>query len=135
MAEKTISLNELQRLKSEGAEVEIETEVMQIDRFDELLATLKSMAENEAERIRADIARNQTNLEILATLQSLVRKAGDGPKSAPVDLSPIFTMLEEMRAERTRAPVDYDFNIIRPGGDGFQPATKIEARAVKPTTH
>lgn len=135
MAEKTISLNELEKLKSEGAEVEIETEVMQIDRFDELLATLKSMAENEAERIRADIARNQTNLEILATLQSLVRKAGDGPKATPVDLSPIFTMLEEMRAERTRAPVDYDFNIIRPGGDGFQPATKIEARAVKPVTH
>lgn len=135
MAEKTISLNELQRLKSEGAEVEFETEVMQIDRFDELLATLKSMADNEAERIRADIARNQTNLEILATLQSLVRKAGDGPKSTPVDLSPIFTMLEEMRAERTREPVDYDFNIIRPGGDGFQPATKIEARAVKPVTH
>lgn len=135
MAEKSITLNELERLKSEGAEVEIESDTVSIEQFGELLSTLRTMADNEAERIRADIARNQTNLEILGTLQSMIRKAGDGPKAAPVDLSPIRDLIDEIRAERVREPVDYDFHIVRPGGDGFQPASKIEARAVKPTHH
>lgn len=133
MAEKTITLDELQRLKSEGAEVEIETEVLSIERFDELLEAVKQMAANEAERIRADIARNQTNLEILATLQAMVRKAGEGPKAQPVDLSPIRDLIVSMHDERqARDRGAYEFAIKR-DGRGF--AQTITATPVSPTTH
>lgn len=135
MPDKPISLSEMMKAKSEGAEFEFDPDVLTIERFDDLIAALSSMAANEAERIRADLARNQTNLEIIGALQSLIKKSGEGPKAQPVDLSPIRDLLEEIRSERSREPTDYDFKIIRSGGDGYQPAQRIEARAVKPTTH
>ena len=135
MAEKTITLKELDERRRQGVEYQFDPDILTIERFDDLIKALEAMVSNEAERIRADIARNQTNLEILATLQAVIRKQGQGPAVQPVDLSPIRDLLEEIRADRTREPVDYDFHIVRPGGEGFQPATKIEARAVKPTTH
>ena len=132
MVDKTITAKQLKRLTGEGAEVKFGTESMQIEQFGDLVSSLKTMVANEAERIRADIARNQTNLEILATLQSLIRKQAQVPTSAPADLSPIKDLLEDMRAERNVDPVDYDFNILR-AGPGLSPAVKIEARHVKPT--
>lgn len=132
MAEKTITLDELRRSKTDGAEFEFDPETLTIPQFGDLVEAMQRMVANESERIRADIARNQTNLEILATLQSLIKKQGSGPAPQPVDLSPIKDLLEEIRAERTHAPVDYDFNILR-AGPGLSPAVKIEARAVKPT--
>jgi hypothetical protein len=135
VAEKTISEQALREREKSGARVQFAKKPEQIEGFPDLVATLKQMVANEEERVRADLARNQTTLEILGTLQSMIRKQGSGPAAQPVDLSPIRDLLEEIQADRLRAPVDYDFNIIRPGGDGFQPASRIEARAVKPTTH
>lgn len=135
MVDKSITLDELRKLEESGAEIEIEHHETQIAQFGDLIKALQTMVANEEERVRADLARNQTQLEILATLQSMIRKQGSGPAAQPVDLSPIRDLLEDIRAERHAEPVDYDFNIIRPGGDGYQPASKIEARAIKPTTH
>lgn len=135
MADKTVSIQDVKKLESEGSTFDFDPDLTKIDQFGDLVEALNRMVANEAERIRMDIARNQTNLEILATLQSLIKKQGSGPAPQPTDLSPIKELLEEIRAERTREPADYDFNIIRPGGDGFQPASRIEARAIKPTTH
>jgi hypothetical protein len=90
------------------------------------------MTANEAERIRADVARNQTNLEVIAALQALIKKPAAGVNVPPPDLQPIRDLIEEMRLERHHEPVDYDFKILR-SGPGLSPAVKIEARAVKPT--
>ena len=133
MAEKPISLSDLKRLQDEGAEVEFEAEVTTIEQFSELVESLNTMVANESERIRADIARNQTNLEILATLQSMIRKQGQAPAPQPVDLSPIWELLEEIRAEREAREQNrgaYEFEVLR-DGRGF--AQKITAKPVAPT--
>lgn len=133
MAEKSISLSELKKLRDDGAEIEFEPEVTKIEQFSDLIDQLKLMVANESERIRADIARNQTNLEILATLQALVRKQGQAPSQPAVDLSPIKELLEDLRAEReARERASYEFDIQR-DGRGF--AHKITAKPVGPTTH
>ena len=134
MVDKTITLAEFNRSRSEGDQFEFDPDTLNIERFGELIEAMQRMVGNEAERIRADIARNQTNLEILATLQAVIRKQGQGPSPTPIDLSPIRDLLEEIRAERHHEPVDYDFNILR-SGPGLSPAVKIEARAITPTRH
>ncbi len=134
MVDKTITAQQLRMLHGEGAEITFDRKAMQIDQFGELIKTLKTMTSNETERIRADLARNQTNLEILATLQGLIKKPVAGVNMPAIDLSPIRDLIDEMRAERHHEPVDYDFNILR-SGPGLSPAVKIEARAIKPTHH
>lgn len=132
MVEKTISDRQLRALAREGADIEFGPKSMQIDQFSELIDALKTMTANEAERIRADLARNQTNLEILAALQGLIKKPVAGVHVPALDLEPLKDILEQLAAERHHEPVDYDFKILR-SGPGLSPAVKIEARAVKPT--
>lgn len=133
MAEKTVSLSDLKKLESEGSTFDFEKEVLEIEQFGELVESLKTMVANEAERIRADISRNQTNLEILATLQAMIRKQGQGPKIEAPDFSPIYELLEEIRGEReARDRGAYEFTVKR-DGRGF--AQTITATPVAPTTH
>jgi hypothetical protein len=132
VAEKTVSSAQLKRLAKEGAEIKFAPKAMEIEQFGELIEALKTMTANEAERIRADVARNQTNLEVIAALQALIKKPAAGVNVPPPDLQPIRDLIEEMRLERHHEPVDYDFKILR-SGPGLSPAVKIEARAVKPT--
>lgn len=115
-----------------GADIKFAPKAMEIEQFGELIEALKTMTSNEAERIRADIARNQTNLEILAALQGLIKKPAAGVNVPALDLTPIRDLIAELQADRHREPVDYDFNILR-AGPGLSPAVKIEARAIKPT--
>lgn len=104
---------------------------MKIEQFGDLLEALKTLTSNESERIRADLARNQTNLEILATLQALVKKPVSGMSMPALDLTPLKDILDDIRAERDyRARVAYNFEIKR-DGRGF--ATAIEATPVQPT--
>ena len=133
MAEKTISISQLKKREEEGSEFEFEPEVTEIERFGELIDAMNQMVANESERVRADIARNQTNLEVLATLQSIIRKQASGPSPAAVDLTPIRDMIDELRAERmARDQASYEFAISR-DGRGF--AQKITASPIKPQTH
>lgn len=119
-------------MAKDGAEITFAPKSMEIQQFGELIEALKTMTSNESARIQADLARNQTNLEILATLQAIVKKPVSGAPAPTMDLKPIRDLIEELQVERHREPVDYDFNILR-SGPGLSPAVKIEARAIKPT--
>jgi hypothetical protein len=133
VAEKTISKDDLRRLVKRGADVKFQPKATEIANFDELLEVLKQIANNEQERIRADIQRNQTNLEILATLQAQLRKQGTVKAGPAPDMTPIIELLTEIREEREeRERVAYNFDIKR-DGRGF--AQSITATPVCPTTH
>ena len=131
MAEKTMSMAELLALQKEGATLKFPPKPVELQRLGELIDALNQMVSNEEERIRADLARNQTNLEILATLQALIRKQGEG-KGAPaidIDMTPIVQALGDMRATGNGS---YSFDIER-DGRGF--AQRIVATPVGPTRH
>jgi hypothetical protein len=125
----------LLELTGKGASVKFPKESMEIEQLGDLIEVLKRMAANEEERIRADIARNQTNLEILATLQGLIRKQGER-KGSPVDFGPLVQILADIKHEREEREDDnggaYEFDIKR-DGRGF--AQKIIATPVRPLTH
>jgi len=139
VAEKTITLDDLRELKNEGADVEISRKPMTIEQFGDLIKAVQQMVDNEQERIRADLARNQTNLEILAALQSMVKKQSEDlrkvlaaqPKT--IDLTPFAEIVAEVQAMRAPTePQSYDFTFER-DRQGF--ASKIRATPVEPTRH
>jgi uncharacterized protein (DUF934 family) len=120
VAEKTISVAELLELAQEGAEIEHEPKRMVVEQFNDLVASLRQMVDNEKDRIESDLKRNQTNLEILATLQALIRKEENrnrsGSTTMKMDLQPIRQMLMEFLADREeRARTAYEFDIRRDG--------------------
>lgn len=126
---------ELMAITKDGGSVTFPKKPMEIERIGELIDTLRTMVANEEERVRADIARNQTNLEILATLQALIRKQGENrkPTETAVDFGPLVQILTEMQAEReNRERGAYEFEIRR-DGRGF--AQRIIATPAGPTTH
>jgi hypothetical protein len=128
---------ELLALTGKGASVKFPAKDMKIEQLGDLIEVLNRMAANEQERIRADIARNQTNLEILGTLQALIRKQGDRKISgSPVDFTPLVQILSELKLEREEDEHKnggaYEFEIKR-DGRGF--AQKIVATPMRPTTH
>lgn len=131
-----MSLAELIALQNEGASVKFPAKPMQVEQLGDLIEVLKRMAANEEERIRADIARNQTNLEILATLQAMIRKQGENRKisGSEIDLAPVVQILSEMKEERDNHDNggSYEFEIKR-DGRGF--AQRIVATPMRPTTH
>ena len=120
MAEKSISLVEAQRLRDDGAEFEFEKEITSIERFDELIDTLRLIAANEQERIRADLARNQTNLEIMGSLQTLVQSLkGSNGGRIDLDLGPLEEILGKLTAKHHSHPlVTYDFEFTRDVNSG-----------------
>jgi hypothetical protein len=128
--DKTISLRRLQKLKESGALVEIEKRPLQLEQFGELIESLGRMIETQELRAEADLSRSQTQLEVLATLQSLIKKQPSGNSShLPMDLSPLYEVLAELKSDRP--PADYDFKVLR-SGPGLSPIVKIEARVVRP---
>jgi hypothetical protein len=127
-------MRELREREKRGARFELPEKPEKIEGFDDLVETLKCMVANEEERVRADLARNQTNLEILGTLQALIRKQGSGPAAQPVDLSPIRELVEEIVAEReARQARIYEFDIKRDANTGY--AFQITATPKAPVTH
>jgi hypothetical protein len=132
VAHNTISLAQLQELQKSGAVVEIEKRPMIIEGFSDLIESLKGLIAAQEAQATADLKRSQTQLEVLATLQALIKQNASGNRSHPVDLSPLHTVLSEMKETGAREPCDYDFKILR-SGPGLSPATKIEVRVVRPT--
>lgn len=93
---------------------------MQVENFGELIAALKGMSANEQARITEALSRNQTQLEIIATLQQLVRRQ---PTSSPATVDIDLTSLDDILATlvgkaHTHALVAYDFDFIREGNGG-----------------
>lgn len=116
MAEKTMDFDELRELSEDGFEIEFDKKTMVIDQFGDLIEKLEQMVAANEERTRADLARSQTQLEVLATLQSLIKQQGGVPKAPPIDLAPlqtVLTQIQEASAERGR--VAYEFDVQRSG--------------------
>jgi len=116
VAEKTMDFDELRELSEDGFEIEFDKKTMVIDQFGDLIEKLEQMVAANEERTRADLARSQTQLEVLATLQSLIKQQGGVPKAPPIDLAPlqtVLTQIQEASAERGR--VAYEFDVQRSG--------------------
>ena len=120
MVDKAISLSDIRKLESEGSSFEFDTDVLQIEQFGELLETLRRIAGNEEERIRADLARNQTNLEIMGSLQALVKSLkGSGGGRIDLDLKPLEEILGQLTAKAHSHPlVTYEFEFTRDANTG-----------------
>ena len=137
---KILNLSDLLELMEHGAKIKIDRPPLQrIEQFDELISAIKAMVVGQEARATAEVDRSKVQLEVLARLQSLGnKKLPTMPApiiSAPtIDLKPLYTLLAEIMESSYREPVDYDFNILR-SGPGLSPATKIEARVVRPTKH
>lgn len=114
-----------------GVEVEFDPEFTIIHRFDELLSKLDTVIKDNEARARADLARSQTQLEVLATLQALIRKSVDQGKPQ-VDLAPLKTVLSEMQEQQSRPRPAYEFDVDR-DNRGF--ISKITARPQGETMH
>ena len=93
-------------------EIEFDPQIFVLDRMDELLARLDEMIAGQTKMAQADIERSQAQLEVLATLQALVRNKVTSNK--PVDMTPIKTAISELQAMHgERRPTVYQFDITR----------------------
>lgn len=131
MVDKTVSVVELKRRQKDGARVDFGPERMQVENFGELIAALKGMSANEQARITEALSRNQTNLEILATLQQLIRREKpSSPAAVDIDLTSLDDILATLVSKaHTHALVAYDFDFIREGNGGR--TVRIRATPVK----
>lgn len=133
MVDKTISVDELLALAKDGARIETERRPMVIDQLGELIDRLDAIAKANEERAAADLARSQTQLEVLATLQALIRRQAGVNRSPPPDLTPLKTVLTEIQEQTAHKPVQgYEFDVKR-SGQGY--IDKIVATPVGPTRH
>ncbi len=134
-AEEGLALSDLMELVKGGAKIKIDRPVQRIAQVDELVTLFKELIATNRARIEADAERNKSQLEILATLQALIR-SGNVTKSQKLDLAPLNTVLAKI--EKTIAhpvhtvqpakparPVGYEFTIGRDKRTGF--ADKIVA--------
>lgn len=131
MAEKTISSAGLLELAKGGARIKTEQQPMVIEQFGELIEAFKNMIAAQELRATADLKRSQTQLEVLAVLQSQIKQQGGVNRSPPLDLKPLETVLSEIQqANNQREAHDYEFTFDR-NTHGF--ATKIHAKVIRPT--
>ena len=131
--EKGLALSELVELIQGGANLKIERPEQRIYQFGELVSLLKELISMNIQRVEADNARNQAQLEVLATLQALIRKQ-NVTKSHPVDLLPLKTVLSEIRQNTQPAHHHgYEFNIERNQQTGY--LEKIIATPHSPRKH
>lgn len=96
----------------DGDEIEFDPQITIIRGFDDLLKKLDTVIQNHEERVRADLARNQTQLEILATLQAQIRQQASQGKPQ-VDLAPLKTVLSEMQEQQNLPRPAWEFEIDR----------------------
>jgi hypothetical protein len=125
--DKTIEIEFLE----EGDEIEFDPQVTILQGMDDLLSKLDTIIQNNVELARADLARNQTQLEVLAQLQALTRKsiAQGSPK---VDLEPLKTVLTEIQEQQNRPRPTWEFEVNR-DNRGFM--TKITAKPQGQSIH
>ncbi len=116
MADKTVTLQELAELRDSGAEFEFDRRPLEIGRIGELIEKIEELVKAQEARTRADLDRSQANLEVLATLQTMIRKQGGVNRSPPLDLSPLSDMLADIQtATELRSQTAYDVDIKRTG--------------------
>jgi len=130
----SLSVSDLLELSKGGAKIKIDRPPQRIAQFDELVELTKQLIATNKARIEADEARNKSQLEVLATLQSLIR-SGNVTKSHPVDLAPLKTVLSEIQ-ENTQAVErpSYVLSFDRTK-QGFIDGREITIRPVYNTKH
>ncbi len=133
MAERTISVSELLELASDGARIKTEDRPQIIQQFDELVKKLEGLIQASNVRAAAEVSRNKTQLEILATLQSMIRQQGV-TKSQPVDLTPLKTVLTEIQSNTLPRPLSgYEFEVT--SRDRLGDIEKLKVIPISPTRH
>jgi len=132
---KKVSAADLAEL-SKTAEIEYDPEVHEVARFGELIDKLNELIASNAERTQADLARSQAQLEVLATLQKMIRQQNVTKSHAPretIDLGPLRDMVAEIQQTNAqRAKTAYHFDIQR-GEGGYMAG--ITATPIQATTH
>lgn len=132
---KKLSAAEVAELKSLGS-VKMDPKVHNVARFDELINKLTELVDSQAQRTQADLARSQSQLEVLATLQKMIRQQ-NGTKShqpASIDLAPLQAILAEIQqANAERARIAYQFDIQRDPHSGGM--ASVTATPIPPTQH
>jgi hypothetical protein len=106
--DKFIEIDELE----EGDEVEFDPQITIVKGFTDLVAKLDALIQGHEERVRADLARNQTQLEILATLQATIRKQVSQGKPQ-IDLEPLKTVLTQIQEQHNQPRPAWEFEINR----------------------
>jgi hypothetical protein len=106
--DKFIEIDELE----EGDEVEFDPQITIVKGFTDLVAKLDALIQGHEERVRADLARNQTQLEILATLQATIRKQVSHGKPQ-IDLEPLKTVLTQIQEQHNQPRPAWEFEINR----------------------
>lgn len=121
---------ELERLGS----VKYDPETHNIARFGELIDKLSELISMNSARVQADLARSQSQLEVLGTIQKMVRNQPKGvTKSHEIDLAPLQDVLAQiLAANAEKAKQAYQFNVQRVEG-GLM--TGITAVPITPTSH
>ena len=135
MAEKTreLSVQEMLEILDGGGKVRVPDRPSVIAQFDELVEKVDGLVKVIAETAKADLARSQTQLEILATLQAQIRSQ-NVTKSHPVDMTPLKTVLTEI-SENTipRQLSGYEFEVT--SRDRMGDIAKLRVMPVAPTQH
>lgn len=123
-------VTEIEHLE-DGDEIEFDPQVTILRGMNELLSKLDTIIQNNVELARADIARSQTQLEVLAQLQALTRQqiSRGQPK---VDLEPLKTVLTEIQEQQNRPRPTWLFEVDR-DTRGFM--TKITAKPQGQSLH
>jgi len=123
---KTISKQELAEL-GDSVKVKHDPESREIARFGELIDKLGQMIEHNAQSTAADLARSQVQLEVLSSLQKMIReKKGTKSTSVNLDLSPLRELLAEISASREAVPYKFDIQRHEGGAMASVIATPIE---------
>lgn len=131
MAEdRVISAAKLLQLARGGAEIRTEDQPTIIAQFDELVASIKELIRATNARAEADVARSKTQLEVLATLQALIRQ--NVTKSHPTDLTPLKTVLTEIQTNtEPRQLSGYEFEVT--SRDRLGDIEKLRVLPISPT--
>ncbi len=112
-----------------------------IGKYDDLVKQLSAMAQATTEMVKsnervarsneamaksnealaaAETAKSKTQLEVMATLQSLIKSGSNVPKVQPVDLTPLKSVLSDIKQNTTpNVRSGYEFEIERNKQTGF----------------
>lgn len=124
-------LDELRRMGS----VNWDPETREIARFGELIGKLEELITVTSKRTAADFERSQVQLEVLATLQKMIRANGTKSQVSheTIDMEPLKAILVEIQeSNAARERTAYQFNIQR-GEGGYMAG--VTATPISPTTH
>lgn len=127
-------LDELRRLGS----VEYDPEHREVARFGELIDKLSELISSTSERTAADLARSQVQLEVISSLQKMIRAnvSKTHVSGETIDMEPLKEILREIHESNAeRSALSYQFDIKRNGPGEHSPMAQVIATPIYPTKH